>query len=109
MHKAKEGGSRPIKKAHLGIIGMITVAIQYAVGLQNESQTKASIQTVMSSQAQAHAAEIKAAIEKDFVRKAELTHTLDRLDKKMDILNTKVSRVEGYLKAKHVDMLSAAP
>lgn len=109
MTKAKEGTARPIKKTHLGIIGMITVAIQYGVGLQNENQTKASIQAVMSSQSRAQAAELKAAVEKEFVRKAELNRSFDRLDRKLDTLNTKVSRVEGYLKAKHVDILTVAP
>jgi hypothetical protein len=113
--KAREGSGRgSLKKRHLGLAGMITVLLQYGVGVKNESSTAESIQKVLAAQLQAQKSELvaqtqtlRAERERDFVRKKDLDKTLRQLDRKLDQVDVKlgelvpkVSKIEGYLKAR---------
>lgn len=113
---AKEGGARgSLKRRHLGLAGFATVVIQYLVGAQNENTTQKTLQALMQEQMKTQRATVQAELERNFVRKVDVNHTLKRLDDKLDKVgekldhqNSKISKIEGYLKAKHTDFWSQA-
>lgn len=112
---AKEGEARgSLKRRHLGIAGLLTVLLQYGVGVKNEKTTT----DVMHSIASQEMAKVQAQLgisreerERDFVRKSDFSlvlnrieDKLDKFDTKLDHQNSKISRIEGYLKSDHADL-----
>jgi hypothetical protein len=111
-------GDRPIpqgslKKRHLGLVGLITVVLQYGLALRSEQSTTDAIQTIAQSeiakveeQIKTQKAELQAAVEKDFVRKHELSELLKRFDRKLErideatlSLGRQISEIDGFLKS----------
>jgi hypothetical protein len=105
--RTKDGSAKGVlKKRHLGLAGLATVLMQYGMGVKTENATTDSMQRIFAAQMLAQKAEIEADREREFVRKDDLTPILAKLDRSLyhieaDLghMNTKVSRIEGYLKS----------
>lgn len=98
---ATDGKDRSLKKRHLGIAGILTVLMQYQIGVKNDEATQKALEAVVETQR----AQLETTMEREFVRKSELDKTLNKLDAKLDQVDrklddqgSKISRIEGHLK-----------
>jgi hypothetical protein len=111
--RAKDGSRGSLKKRHLTIAGLITVLLQYGVGVRNEKTTVDTLRLVARQEisgVQKQVSAIREERERDFVRKDDLSKTLESMDRKLDRMDenmgrvsVKISRVEGFLRAKNRD------
>jgi hypothetical protein len=110
MEGKKKSGRGPVRKRDLGLVGLLTVALQYGVGVKNDDTTEKAVKAVASQEfakVERLASQLRLEREQNFVRKADLAQvlakldtTMNRVDDRLEAVQKKVSRVEGYLKAR---------
>lgn len=115
MDRAKDGlaKDRSLKKRHLGVVGLLTVVLQYGVGVKNEETTKLALQQIAAQEmakVQSEVTSLRLERDRDFIRKSEVKEALSGLDSKLDRVRSdlesvasKVSNIEGYLRGKQGD------
>lgn len=106
---AKEGGNggkptRTRRAKDLGIIGLITVAMQYGVGVKNEHTQKEALVDIAKQQVlQLRVEQSRIYVERDEIK--DVVKTIDerlvRIEDQVSRINSKVSAMEGYMNLKH--------
>jgi uncharacterized protein YoxC len=107
-HEESTPKDKSLKPRHLGLAGLMTVLIQYGVGVQSEKSTKETIQDIATqeiSKMQGQIFVLREERERDFVRKTELNQTMTRIDQKLDRVDDNMSavrdemaQIKGYIK-----------
>jgi hypothetical protein len=104
--KPAEGG---LKKRHLGFFGVVMAVLEFLNSSRTERSTRVSVEESVRNAVSAQVSPVfvqianqRADIERDFVRKSELselTVQLGDVNRGVGDLNNKVSKIEGYLRA----------